>query len=279
MAGVSDEEWAAMKLRKEQFQKLAKNPTPNTTIYRMQGGPGDSLGVHWTTDQNVAHYTGLGGSDEERTVHRAVVDPDQIISQGEWMGGNIRSHYTDNGEFKTGKSQWGFDNEAEVRLRPGTTVRDHAIAPQGVHDYTPTGREPTIEARGSLDYVDLAHHAVQGTPEANRLHQEQGKLPHIQQALFDPVVANEGERSGQTIGYTPKWGLIRGGMGSLSEAIDFSTNDVERIGKGAGLGEWGASTESAHEPLLSELRHTAVSQPEPEPTHRRVANQMQFEGF
>jgi len=250
---MTDEEFKASNLQKKQFQALAKNPTPNMTIYRMQGGPGDSLGIHWTTDQNVAHYTGLGGRDEERTVHRAVVDPDQTISQSEWKGGNIRSHYTDEGKFKTAPSQWGFDSEAEVRLRPGTTVREHATAPVGTHDYTPTGREPTIEARGR-DYVDLAHHAVQGTPEADRLHSIQLALPHKQQAMFDPVVAHEGEKSGQTIGFTPKWSLIRHSMGSLDKTIDFSMEDVGRIAKGAGLDEFGVGTDSAHEPLLSELR-------------------------
>jgi len=270
---MDDEEYKAHRLQQKQFQNLAKNPTPNTTIYRMQGGSGDSLGIHWTTDQNVAHYTGLGGRDEERTVHRAVVDPHQIISQGEWKGGNIRSHYTDEGQFKTGSSQWGFDSEAEVRLRPGTTVRDHASAPVGTHDYTPTGREPTIEARGHRDYVDLAHHAVQGTPEADRLHSLQGALPHKQQAMFDPVVDFESDR---TIGFTPKWSLMRGGR-SRGEVIDASERDVERIATAAGVDKWAAGPVSAHEPLLGELRQPPA---EPKPSvHKRVANQQQFEGM
>jgi hypothetical protein len=269
---MNDEEFAASQVKKKGLQHLAKNPTDNMTVFRMQTGPGDSLGVHWTTDENVAHYTGLGGREEDRQVHRGVVDRSQVITQGEWMGGNIRSHHTDrNGEFQTGKSQWGLDMEAEVRLRPGSTVREHAVAPQGTHEYAPTGREPTVEARGHHDYVDLAHHAVQGTAEAERLHMKQQALPHIQQAMFDPVVNNATD---ETIGYTPKWDLIRGGK-SLSEAIDFSTNDVERIGKSAGLGEWEAGTNRAHEPLLSQLRpDTPVSQPQR--THHNV-NQQQFE--
>jgi hypothetical protein len=271
---MNDEEWAASRLRKEQFQKLAKNPTDNMTVYRMQGGAGDSLGIHWTTDQNVAHYTGLGGGagETERTVHRATVDRSQIISRSEWMGGNIRSHYTDKGEFKTGTSQWGFDNEAEVRLRPGATVRDHATAAQGVHDYTPSGREPTIEHRGA-EYVDLAHHAVQGTPEAERLHMQQQRLPHIQQAMFDPVQSYD--NPGHDIGYTPKLDLWPGG--SAMQQIGAASRDVDRISEAAGLGEDGAFVNSARQPLLSELRHTPVSQPEP--PHHRVANQMQFKGF
>ena len=269
---MDDEERKASNLQKKQFQALAKNPTPGTTIYRMQGGPGDSLGVHWTTDDEVAHYTGLGGRDEERIVHRAVVDPDQTISQGEWKSGNIRSHYTDEGKFRTGASQWGWDNEAEVRLRPGTTVREHATAPVGSHDYIPTGREPTIEARGR-DYVDLAHHAVQGTPEANRLHSIQGALPHKQQAMLDPVINFETD---ETIGFIPKWSLMRGGR-SRREVIDESERDVERIATAAGVDKWAAGPVSEHEPLLSELRSQPTAAT---PTKRRPpTNMTQFPGL
>lgn len=261
--------------RQAEFQHHAKNPTENMTVYRMQNGPGESLGVHWTTDPNVAHYTGLGNGPGEQLVHRGVVNPDQIISQGEWMGGNIRSHYTENGQFKTAKSQWGFDSEAEVRLRPGSTVREHAVAPQGSQEYTPSGREPTIEERGrDGSYVDLAHHAVQGTPEARRLHEEQGKLPHKQMSMLEPILDR---KSGREIGYVPELDHY---PGDFHEALDARTADGDKVAKAAGVeslydGGWYGG--AAHEPLLQELRHTPVSQPEP--THRRVANQMQFDGF
>jgi hypothetical protein len=271
---MNDEEWEASKLRKQQFQNLAKRPTDNMTVYRMQGGSGDSLGIHWTTDQNVAHYTGLGGGagETERTVHRATVDRSQIISQSEWKGGNIRSHHTDSkGNFKTGTSQWGFDTEAEIRLRPGSTVREHAVAPQGTHEYESTGREPTIEHRG-MDYVDLAHHAVQGTPEAERLHMKQQALPHVQQSMLDPVESYD--NPGHPIGYTPKLGLHGG---SVMKQIGAATRDVDRISKAAGLGEDGAFVSSAHEPLLSELRQPEKPQAQPEQPHRHNINQLQFE--
>jgi hypothetical protein len=254
MERMSDEEYRASNLRKEQFKEMAKNPPESMTVYRMQkGDPGGSLGIHWSTDENVSHYTGLGGSGDDRFVHRATVSRDQVITEGEWKGGNIRSHYTDSeGKFKTGKSQWGLDMEAEVRLRPGATVRDHAVAPAGVHEYEPTGREPTIESRGNNNYVDLVHHAVHGTPEFRRLDDEQAILPHVQQTMFDNVHAIENQQTGRHIGYTPKWDLLRSSM-SLGEAIDFGEKDVNRIGAAAGLEKWGAITESAHEPLLSEL--------------------------
>ena len=249
---ISDEEFRAGNLRKEQFKQLAKNPTEGTTVYRMQSGdPEGSLGIHWTTDPNVAHHTGLGGSGDDRTVHRGTIDPEQVISQGEWMGNNIRSYHREDGKVKAHPTQWGLDMEAELRLRPGTTVRDHAVSAAGAHEYTPTGREPTIEARGNYDYLDLSHHAVQGTPEAARLHDLQYTLPHVQQTMFDNVV---NMKTDEHIGYTPKWGMLRSSM-SMSDAIDFSMNDVDRIGKGAGLGEYEAGTETAKEPLLSDLRN------------------------
>lgn len=248
---MDDEAWKASQRRKRELQTEAKNPPENVTLYRMQGGdPSGSLGIHWTTDQNVAHYTGLSGG--EGHVHRATVNRRDIIFQGEWMGRNIRSVHDPRPEsFKTGPTQWGLDMEAEVRLRPGATVREHAVAPKGTHEYEPTGREPTIESRGTYEYADLAHSAVQGTPEAERLHSLQGRLPHIQQALFDPVHAGD---EGKHIGYTPKWDVLRSNVGSLDKAIDFTEKDLDRIGAGAGYGKYEAYTEKAHEPLLSELR-------------------------
>jgi hypothetical protein len=269
---MDDEAYKASNLRKEQFKQLAKNPTGNTTVYRMQSGSDDSLGLHWTTDPNVAHHTGLGGAGDDRTVHRAVISPEQTISQGEWKGGNIRSHRTDSqGNFSTGKSQWGLDMEAEVRLRPGTTVRDHAVAPAGVHEWTPTGREPTIEARGHFDYVDLAHHAVQGTPEASRLHSEQGKLPHIQQAMFDTVIEDKTER---VLGHIPKMNLL---PGDFSQRIDQTMADADQVARAAGhADEWSHNVTPGPEPMLGELRQPPAEKPQ---THKRVANQNQFEGM
>lgn len=256
---ATDEEWENHKLQKAQFKDMAKNPPESMTVYRMQGGdPSGSLGIHWSTDQNVAHYTGLGGAGDDRTVHRATVKRDQLISQGEWMNSSmpVRTYHTDDaGKVVEHPSQWGLGSEAEVRLRPGATVTDHATAPQGVHDYTPTGREPTIEARGSFDFMDLVHHAVQGTPEAARLDDLQSVLPHVQQVLFDKVINNENDAE---IGYTPKWSTLRGSM-SLGEAIDFGEKDVNRIGAGAGLPKWGASTESMREPPLAELMQRSRS--------------------
>jgi hypothetical protein len=254
MAGMSDEEWKASNLRKEQFKEMAKNPPEEMTVYRIQGGdPTGSLGLHWSTDPNVAHHTGLGGAGE-RTVHRAIVSRRDIISQGEWVHGDmpVRGYEgTDEAGAPTHihHPQWGLDMEAEVRLRPGATVREHATAPAGVHEYTPTGREPTIEARGNWEHINLAHHAVQGTEEAERLHNLQHALPHVQQTMFDEVQHRE---SGEVLGYTPK--LDINAQGDWHQHMDDYVESVRQIEKSHGLGEFEATGMNMREPPLSELR-------------------------
>src|SRR5262249_15569236 len=150
----------------------------------------------------------------------------------------IRSYtrHPTTGDIHTHKSQWGLPSEAEVRLRPGSTIREHATAPQGSHEYTPSGREPTIEARGTWEHIDLAHQAIQGTPEAERLHRIQQTLPHVQQSMFEEVVHRD---TGKVLGYTPKMELLNSGSdrreGSrFSERLHQSIENVDSVVRGAG---------------------------------------------
>lgn len=248
---MTDAEWDASQAKKRALQETAKNPPDRMTVFRMQGGdPSGSVGIHWTTDPNVAHHTGLGGQGD-KFVHRGIVSRDQVLTEGQWVGHNIRSFTRDpKGGITAGKSQWGLSSEAEVRLRPGSTVSEHALAPAGVHEYTPTGRQPTVEARGHRDYIDLAHHAVQGTPEAERLHNIQGALPHIQQSMFDAVH----ERStGRELGHIPKWEYMEGDFNATLEQHSANLEHVVRS-QGADYDKWDLNVTAGPEPLLSELR-------------------------
>lgn len=253
---MDDEAWAASQAKKRVLQDTAKNPPDKMTVFRMQGGsPSGSLGIHWTTDPNVAHHTGLGGQGE-RHVHRGIVSRDQVMTEGQWVGNNIRSFQHTPGGITTAKSQWGLPSEAEVRLRPGSTVREHAVAPAGVHEYAPSGATPTIEARGNRDYIDLAHHAVQGTPEARRLHDIQGALPHVQQSMFDAVH----ERStGRELGHVPKWEYMEG---DFNATLDQHSANLEHVvrNQGADYDKWDLKITSGSEPPLSDLRQRSRQQ-------------------
>jgi hypothetical protein len=272
---MDDEAYKSWRLQKEQFKALAKNPTDDVTLYRLQAGDGDSLGIHWSTDPGVAHHTGLGRRDQVNTVHRATASKGDIIREGEWKGRNIRSYAKDDPTASNPhKSQWGLDSEAEVRLRPGATVRDHATAPAGDEStYTPSGREPTIEDRGSWNHIDIAHAAVQGTPEANRLHSIQGGLGHKQQSMFDTVHEDGTDR---LLGHIPKMNLL---PGSIGERIDQTMADSASVARAAGhADEWSHNVETGREPMLSELRAKPAAAPEPQ-VHKRVASQAQFQGM
>jgi hypothetical protein len=232
----------------------------STTLYRVQSGgaDADSLGIHWTANPDVT-ASGLGGSGE-RTVHRAEVARDQIIPRGDWFGANTRRRTTDphTGEVSTHKSQWGFDWEQEVRLRPGAELQGHATARQAHEDFTPSGRNPTIE---TLDnYVGMDKHAVPGTPQAEKAARFQGAQPHQQQSMLTDVT----DFDGKYLGSTPSFDSVQTAHPDVdfNEVEDRVMADQDAVGRGAGVKPLGDSSYSympvrgkeGATPWLSELR-------------------------
>jgi hypothetical protein len=177
---------------------LAKNPTPGTRIYRAHIGEGSSAGIHWTTNKDVATSTGLGGEG----VHEAILDrpaeqaiPHGALSRIQFVGGQVKRPQD--------SRDMGWDWEAEVRLRPGTTVR------------TTGGGELPIKHGGGQFYSNLADYSVPGTSEAAHHANLQAGLPHTQPALFDEYVNRQ---SGKAVGYEPS--LEAAGMKAWNENWD-----------------------------------------------------------
>lgn len=168
------------------------------TLYRGQGGDGETLGIHWTTDPTMMIEHG------GYTVHRVDAPRSAILPRKEWFdrGVSEKRELTDSlrrqGVAEWSPTQWGLDIEQEVRLRPGAVVSNHATGEYqpDTYDYkwTSTGRSPVIDVGPGDKYKNLAHSAVQGTPQAESLHRYQQSLPHVQPALpfvekefYDPI--------------------------------------------------------------------------------------------
>lgn len=168
-------------------------------LYRGQSGDDDTLGIHWTRNPKtvIANHS----NSVPQVVHSAVVSRKDIIPRAEWFDRDIKHGYVKGDEVDWAPSQWGFDWEEEVRLRPGAVLQGHAVA-ENTEDgrvWKSTGRSPVIDV--TSPFKNLAHAAVQGTPQAEALHRAQAKLPHVQPPLpftqvefFDPV-------SNESLGY------------------------------------------------------------------------------
>lgn len=155
---------------------LAKNPTPGTKIYRAHmGNEVESAGIHWTTNPDVAH--GFGGG--RAAVHEAFIDnpAEQMIPHRALS----RIQFNKEGEVKypQDSTAMGFDWEAEVRLRPGTTVRSSG------------GAEIPIEHGGRQFYLGLGKHSVPGTKESMRHQTNEASLGHTQGSLFEAVTLRD----------------------------------------------------------------------------------------
>jgi hypothetical protein len=231
----------------------------STTLYRVQGGSADasSLGIHWTANPDVTG-SGLGGAGET-TVHRAEVTRDQIIPRGDWFKANTRQRGTDQyGKTQTSKSQWGFDWEQEVRLRPGAELQGHATASKAHEDFTPSGSTPVVESLNN--YVGMDQHAVPGTPQAKKASEFQGMQPHQQQSMLADVT----DYDGNYVGSTPSLDSIKTAHpdADFNEIEDRLMADQDAVGLAAGIKPIGDSSYSympvrgdrAPEPMLAELR-------------------------
>ena len=169
------------------------------TLYRGQGGDGETLGIHWTTDPSMMIEHG------GYTVHRVDAPRSAILPRTEWFDRRVSLQralsYQEKKEGVTeawSPTQWGFDIEQEVRLRPGAVVFNHATGEYQPDSYdykwNSTGRSPVIDINPEDKYKNLAHSAVQGTPQAESLHRYQQSLPHVQPPLpfeedefYDPI--------------------------------------------------------------------------------------------
>src|SRR6056300_964965 len=183
-------------------------------LYRGGVEDGDTLGIHWTTDPTMVIQK------KGYKIHSVDAPRDAILPRTEWFDRSISRdsrwpHEKEEGkDFAWSPTQWGFDIEQEVRLRPGAVVQNHAI---GEYDppesseitWKPTGRSPVIDVNPEDNYKNLAHAAVQGTPQAESLHKFQQSLPHAlpplpfeyesgnpQSEFVDPI-------SGKSMGISP----------------------------------------------------------------------------
>ena len=168
-------------------------------LYRGQNGDDDTLGIHWT--RNPKAIIGQRDFSVPQTVHSAVVSRKDIIPRAEWFDRDIKHGYAKGDDVDWAPSQWGFDWEEEVRLRPGAVLQGHAVAENTDEGlvWKSTGRSPVIDV--TSQFKNLAHAAVQGTPQAEKLHRAQARMPHVQPPLpcdqvefFDPV-------SNESMGY------------------------------------------------------------------------------
>jgi len=157
-------------------------------LYRGQGGDGETLGIHWTTDPYMVI------EHEDYTVHSVDAPRSAILPRTEWFDRRIsmddRYDYEkeEGKDFNWSPTQWGFDIEQEVRLRPGAVVKNHSVGERDPETFKftawkPTGRSPVIDINPNDNYKNLAYSAVQGTPQAESLHRFQQSLPHEQPSL------------------------------------------------------------------------------------------------
>lgn len=245
------------KLNPEEF------PEGGATLYRMQSGsPDGSLGIHWTRNEDIASSSGLGGTGDDRFVHRATVQKDQIIPRSTWMADKIRRQVKDPGDGKVREnpSQWGLDIEQEVRLRPGTQVSDHSVTHAGSMDYRNSGRQPVIEHGGSGNFINLEAHAVPGTQQARDLGQFQGSLPHVQMSMLEaieerPPAGSPRSASGRTLGYVA--GMDVTGEGDWEDNLDRNYDEGRHVAESQGVadGAWRNMGDESLEQPLRNLRN------------------------
>lgn len=242
-------------------------PEKGTMVFRgehhpLHSVPQPTVGIHWTTHPGVT--ASFDGRQEARNETFAVelTDPaKQVIPYGA-----LRSAYydTDKGKPESGNysRMQGFAGEKEIRLRPGATFQAN-------------GREVTVDnTKGAIAYPNLHEYAT--TPEAatKEWFHATNELGHIQGAMFDSV--HEGRRDPTTKGYVTNMDLLEG---DFDTRMDNYVSDVTKFGHHPDAPEWPTHEGRSMDQYVKPLKHQPKAEPEPEPVHHRVANQMQFEGF